>query len=406
MVSARVTLFAKLFSWMLLASFFPVVSYAQEASSTAPNDQGYITRAVILHTVSDEILGNPTFIPRTHTEIVSARISSGKESGKVVKLTNEYTDGDGQQLNPGDIVYVERFKESGDGDPIALYIYTSVDHDRTPAVILFVLLFLGCLLYFGGKQGLRGLVSLIGGISLIVFVFLPGIQQGFSPVLLSIVVASFVATIGAYITHGFSKMTTSAVIGMTLTIILAALLSEIAVHFGHLSGVTDEVAYNMMNDPINGVIINFQGLLLGGIIIGMLGILYDAAIGQSVAVEELVRAGPHLPASFIFDRAYRIGREHIGALVNTLVMAYVGASLPIILMVYQSTFSYYHAPLFNLEFLASEIIRTTVGATALILTIPLTTWVAVRMLVKQKENADPLLVEKEREAIQSVKHTH
>lgn len=387
-----------------MSLWLPCFSYAETSTTT----DTLVMRGVVLHVLKNELTSASETPPFSYNETVSARISSGKESGKLVKLTQYYTDGDGAKLNPGDIIFVEKSKEWGTSTPSNIYIYTNLDHNRMPVVIFFLVLFLGCLLYFGGKQGLRGLISLVGGVSLILFVFLPGIQHGISPVLLSIVVASFVGTIGAYITHGFSRMTTSAIIGMVVTIIGAVICSEIAVHLGYLSGVTDETTYNMMSDPYGGVVINFQGLLLGGIIIGMLGVLYDAAIGQAVAVEELVHVGPHLSSSFVFDRAYRIGREHIGALVNTLVLAYVGASLPIILMVYQSTLAgdFYPIPVFNLEFLATEVVRTTIGATALILTIPITTLVAVHMLVHNKEAVDPEIVAQEQKAAAGLVHKH
>jgi uncharacterized membrane protein len=366
----------------------PVSAHAQTATTT---ETQYVARAVVEQIVNSTLTSDPGTIPQGFDDIVSARISSGNERGKLVEFENYYTNGDGQKLDPGDIIYVTRYLADDSNSLLAVYDYSSLDHDRLPTVILFLAVFVGCIIYFGGRQGIRGLVSLAGGISFIVFLLLPGVIHGYSPLFLSIVVASFVASLGAYITHGFSRMTTAAIIGMVLTIIAAAVLAEIGVHFGYLSGVTDENSYNLLTNPASNVVINFQGLLLGGIIIGLLGVLYDAAIGQAVAVEELFRVGPHLPRSVIYERALRIGREHIGALVNTLVLAYVGASLPVMLTLYESLLGNngYMPPFLNWEFVATEVIRTTVGATGLILTIPITTWVAVRMLVPERSGIDP-----------------
>lgn len=369
-------------------SFSHAQSSADQASASQPagDPHGYVAKAVITAILSDTRADDGTTTPFNYNETVSARITSGSEQGKTIAFQNYYTDGDGQKLNVGEHIYVTRSVSDDSGNLVPVYQYSSIDHDRMPVVILFCILFLACIVWLGGKQGMRGLISLAGGICLIVFVFLPGVIHGDSPILLSIAVASFVATIGAYITHGFSRMTTSAILGMIITIVFAAFLSDFAVHAGYLSGITDENTSEMFSNPMPGQPpIDFQGLLLGGIIIGLLGVLYDAAIGQSVAVEELARAGPTLSRSAVYRRAFRMGREHIGALVNTLVLAYIGASLPTMLSIYESVTyfgkGYAWEPFVNMEFIATEIIRTSAGAVGLMLTIPITTFVAVHLLV-------------------------
>ncbi len=129
------------------------------------------------------------------------------------------------------------------------------------------------------------------------------------------------------------------------------------------------------------------GLLLGGIMIGLLGVLYDVAIGQAISVEELHRACPNLPKKHIYKRAIRIGREHIGALVNTLAIAYVGASLPLLLLMYTSAGAAANpladmAMSVNREVFAAEIMRTLVGSIGLVLAVPITTLIAVFVLVQ------------------------
>ena len=167
------------------------------------------------------------------------------------------------------------------------------------------------------------------------------------------------------------------------------MLADLAVHVTYLSGVTDETAYDLLGASGFGSI-NFQGLLLGGMIIGLLGVLYDAAIGQAVAVEELKRVAPNLPRHTIYGRAFRIGREHIGALVNTLILAYVGTSLPLFLFYYgQPLFSStYYSPLINQEWFATEMIRMMVGGIGLMLTVPITTLVAVWLLMPKRISSD------------------
>jgi uncharacterized membrane protein len=152
--------------------------------------------------------------------------------------------------------------------------------------------------------------------------------------------------------------------------------------------------------------IDIIGLLLGGILIGLLGVLYDAAIGQSVSVEELTRIAPHVSRRTIFERALRIGREHIGALVNTLAIAYVGASLPLMLLFYQTSTAGI-GQIMNTEIFATEIVRIMIGSIGLVLAVPITTFVSVLLLVKKPQgNADAHTIQHEQEAIEHASHGH
>jgi uncharacterized membrane protein len=120
------------------------------------------------------------------------------------------------------------------------------------------------------------------------------------------------------------------------------------------------------------------GLLFGGIMIGLLGVLYDIAIGQAVAIEELFRAGKDLSRKEVYARGIRIGREHIGALVNTLAIAYVGASLPLLLLIQSSTVGVLF--ILNSEIFATEVVRILIGSIGLVLAVPITTLIASYML--------------------------
>jgi uncharacterized membrane protein len=129
------------------------------------------------------------------------------------------------------------------------------------------------------------------------------------------------------------------------------------------------------------------GLLFGGIMIGLLGVLYDIAIGQAIAIEELFRAGKHLTRRQVYKRGIRIGREHIGALVNTLAIAYVGASLPLLLLMQNSTTGILF--IINNEVFSTEIVRILIGSIGLILGVPITTLIASYMLHgKVKETSE------------------
>jgi uncharacterized membrane protein len=248
------------------------------------------------------------------------------------------------------------------------------------ALVFLVLVFL-----FGGIQGIRGLATLLGSLVLIFYVLLPGIYAGISPVLVSIGVASLIIIVGSYLTHGFRRSTTAAMLGMIATVLITGAGTYYVIHAAQLSGFTTESnAYLNFN---TGGTIDMVGLLFGGIMIGLLGVLYDIAIGQAVAVEELVRAASHYTRRQVYRRALRIGREHIGALINTLAIAYVGASLPLLLLFRQSDVSIPYV--INSELFATEIIRILMGSIGLILAVPITTLIASYFLTQKNVSGEP-----------------
>lgn len=310
-------------------------------------------------------------IPGTDTvsvyEKLKVEIIDGREAGQVKEIANDY-----RTMAVGDVFYLVHTTNEIDGTDV----YSVSDPYRIPALMWLTLVFVLCALLFGGMQGARGLLSL--GVSLLslVYILIPLVLEGYSPLLVSIAVASLIIIIGSYVTHGVNRTTSAAVVGMILAVLVSGILASLAVVATKLTGFeSDEAIY--LNFGTRGAI-DFAGLFLGGVIIGLLGVLYDAAIGQAVAVEELKRAGAHLSPSYIFTRALRIGREHIGALINTLAIAYVGASLPLLLLLALAEADPFI--MLNREIFAAEIVRTLVGSIGIILAVPITTAVAMVMV--------------------------
>lgn len=323
--------------------------------------------AKVLEVVSEEIKEIPGLNTTAQYQVLRIEITEGMRAGNVVELENNYV-----SLNEGDRLYVRHTVEGLDGRET----FAVAEAYRLPVLYALAGLFLLVLFVFGGWQGFRGLIALIASLFFISYLLLPGILAGYPPLVVSMVAASCIIVLGSYVTHGLNRTTSAAVIGMLATVVVTGLLAYGAVYFGKLSGFSgDEVTY--LNFSTGGSV-DLVGLLLGGIIIGLLGVLYDAAIGQAVAVEELLRAGDHSRAH-VYRRALRIGREHIGALVNTLAIAYVGAALPLILLLKLSS-SVPLATTINQELFAQEIIRTLAGSIGLILAVPITTAVAVYLL--------------------------
>lgn len=334
-----------------------------------------IARAKIIAVIND---GEETISGVTlPTQTLSVKIISGTHTDEIIELKNNYI-----QLREGETFYLR----------ITTYdnksFYDVFEPDRRAVLIGLTLLFLLLSIIIGGRRGSRGILALLIGVAVVVFVLLPGIINGHSPALFISIAIGTVVIAGSYITHGFNWTTTAAVLGMSATILLVAGLSYLVIHLAHFSGLaSDEAIYLTFNTEGS---INLRSLLLGGYLIGFLGVLYDGTIGQAVSVRELFTAlkKSNREKSHdreVFMRATVIGREHIGALVNSLALAYLGASLPLLLLFYSGNTDF--GPTLSQEVVAEEIARILIGSIGLILSVPLTTWISIKLL-KNKDFSD------------------
>ncbi len=308
-------------------------------------------------------------------QAIRVKVLDGPEKGALVTLENDFL-----ELDEGDVFYLNHTTSALDGTDY----YSPVERDRTGALLILAALFVLVVVLFGGMQGVRGLLALFLSFAFIALM-LSGIMRGYSPVLVSIGIASLIVIIGSYVTHGVNRTTSAAVIGMIATIGITGVLAYVAIVMTGLTGWSgDEITYLNLNTRGS---LDLAGLLLGGILIGLLGVLYDAAIGQAVSVEEIARAGKEYSAREVYARALRIGREHVGALVNTLAIAYVGASLPLLLLFFGSGDVDIGLTI-NRELFATEIVRVLIGSIGLVLAVPITTGVAVSMLMKSAREGE------------------
>lgn len=347
----------------LALALSPSLAFAQDLPAV---EQQYLEKARVLEAspTTERAVEGTAII--TQTQTLTIEVLEGPDEGRIVTFENDYT-----QLEAGDVFYV-RHIVGGFG----LETWAVSDPYRLDVLIVLGIVFLALVVAFGGLQGIRGLASLAGSLILIFYLLLPGIYGGLSPILVSLGVASLIILVGSYVTHGFTRTTTAAMLGMLATIVVTGIATYFAIDLAQLSGFTsEENAY--LNFATDGTL-DMVGLLFGGIMIGLLGVLYDSAIGQAVAVEELYAASKDYTRAQVYARGLRIGREHIGALVNTLAIAYVGASLPLLLLLKESTAS----PLYilNGELFATEIIRIIMSSIGIIIAVPITTLIAVYLL--------------------------
>lgn len=362
---------AVLISLLALMAAAPFAAAAQTSAQVEETDQ-FVRARVLSATGEGAALVPGTNVFSTKQEL-TALVLDGSDKGKTITFENDYT-----QLSVGQVFYARHITSVSDGTDQ----WSVSDPYRLPVLAGLALAFVALLVAFGGIQGLRGLVSLIGSVFIIFYLLIPNIYAGHSPILISIGVSSLIIIVGSYITHGFNRTTTSAMLGMLATVLVVGIATYAVIHAAHLSGFTSETNV-YLNFDTDGRI-SMIGLLFGGIMIGLLGVLYDIAIGQAVAVEELYVAGQYAPRQ-VFARSMRIGREHIGALVNTLAIAYVGTALPLLLLFKETTDSVGY--ILNGEIFATEIIRILMGSIGLVLAVPLTTFLSVYLLRDIRERA-------------------
>jgi uncharacterized membrane protein len=382
---------------LLLFTFFlgGAHVHAQESQSELSPPNTSLMKARVVSVEKQEVKDIPGTDVQSTYQTINAVILDGVEQGKTVTIEDDYL-----SLNVGEVFYAQHTIGMFDG----VDYYSVSSPYRLPQLGWLIGLFVVVVCLFGGMQGVRGLLSLIGSFLFIFYLLLPGILHGYSPLLVTVVVSSFIIIVSSYITHGFTRSTSSAVIGMILTVTITGILAYFSVHFTRLTGFgSEEVMYLNLNTRGG---IDIIGLLLGGMIIGLLGVLYDAAIGQSVSVEELVRVAPHVSRRYIYTRAIRIGREHIGALVNTLAIAYVGVSLPLLLLFYQTSNATL-TQIINNEMFVTEIVRMMIGSIGLVLAVPITTFVSVLLLTKKPSDiATPTLLAAEKKGLEHAGHSH
>lgn len=353
---------------LVLSSFSTSVSNAQQPVFSDTYSLGTVKE--ITDERESEVMGEDR-----STQAVTVELENGEE----VKLLQDYSSYDaiGRKVETGETVVVLRNQEF---DSVLYYI---ADKYRTRWMIGLFISFFALIIFFTGWKGLTSMIGLGFNILMIIYFIIPRIVAGNSPLLICLLGGLVIAVVSLYCAHGLNKRTSVALGSTLITLVIATLLSLIFVHLTMLSGAGTEEAFFLQFGELAKV--NLQGLLLGGIIIGALGVLDDVTTAQSAAIDELKKANPKLGFSELYQRGLSIGREHITSLVNTLALAYAGASLPTLLI-----FSISNQPLWvviNSEYIAEEIIRTLVGSSALILAVPITTAMAAWAFQHQASGA-------------------
>lgn len=250
-------------------------------------------------------------------------------------------------------------------------IYQITDFIRTDSLLVLALIFVGLTIFIARLKGITSVLSLIFSFLLILHFILPKIIAGSNPIIIALLTSLIIIPVTFYLSHGFNKKTSAAVISSWITLVITGIMTVIFTSWGHLTGYSSEEA-NTLAVFFQGAL-DMKGLLLAGFIIGTLGILDDITISQSAIVEELAQDN-HLSFQKLYAKAMNVGRDHISSNVNTLILVYAGVSLPLLLIFFDNSHPFIE--IINYEFIAEEIIRTLVGSIGLVLAVPISTFIA------------------------------
>ncbi|GIW09753.1 MAG: hypothetical protein KatS3mg061_0810 [Dehalococcoidia bacterium] len=281
------------------------------------------------------------------------------EYGGQVKITAE------QLLRAGEAAVLVREADA---------TYRLVDRYRLPTVAGVVALFAVLVILSAGRKGVGALLGLAVSFVVIVQFMVPQLLLGRDPLLVSIISCSVILGVTTYLAHGISRQTTVALLSTCGALALTGILAGLAVHLTGLAGLGSEDAAMLQVGPT--AVINLRGLLLGGILLGTLGALNDVTTTQAATLFAFARANPRASFRRLVQEGLVVGREHIVSLVNTLVLAYAGAALGIVIFFVLNPSRLPYWVLFNSELVSDEIVRTVAGSIGVILAVPLTTLLA------------------------------
>jgi len=307
---------------------------------------------------------------------IELKILTGSEKDKIVTVEN----GNQALANVTKYEQGEKVIATKDVSPDGIEIYSVTDFVRRDSLWVLGVIFVVLTILVAKWKGVMSILSMVFTFVVIFIYVLPNLSNGANPIIIATIASLIIIPISFYMAHGINQKTTVAIVSSIVALGATAVLSLMFISLGRLTGLSSEEAGMLLVQRSGNF--DMKGLLMCGIIIGALGVLDDITISQAAIVNELIKSSEKPKGALIYKQAMNVGRDHISSMVNTLVLAYAGASLPLLLVFVDNPHPF--SEIINYEFLAEEIIRTLVGSIGLILAVPITTLIAVNWIRKDK----------------------
>jgi len=326
--------------------------------------------SIQIHTLSEYNLTVPV-------QDLEVQILTGSDVGKNIGINNEglIATNYNQPMHVGEVVVISK---SPDDPGTGSYILS--DRFRLPSLTLILIGFIVAIIFVARWRGFASLLGLgVSGLVLVGFV-VPAVIHGANPLWAVFAGAIVIAVASLYLAHGFNRKTSVAVLGAVTTVIASLAMVLVFAYAANVAGIGSEDALSLASNINN---LNFAAFFMGAVLIGALGVLADVAIGQSATVQELHDADPEFGPRELYRRGMSVGREHIASLVNTLALAYAGTSFPVIFFFVLDPERVPYWSILNGEQIADVFIQTIVGSLALVLAVPITTFLASRFFGKK-----------------------
>lgn len=363
----RFTLFIALVSTLI---FYVSPSLSDSLKPKTPLQQQFV-EARVVSVISNNLAPDPR-VPSilTGLQVITAEILQGDETGNIVEVQNPLSRQHNVLVAEGDI-FIMMIRETPNGA-----VYWAYNHKRSTAIYWMCFAFLLLLLSFGKKEGLNSVISLYFTAALIVGVLIPAIFAGWNPVLITIMLMGLKIVVNFILVSGYNRKSFCAMGGTLLGVIAAGIMAQVFGEFANLSGIYldkgEDVIY-LATQPIQ-----IRWLMFVAIMISALGAVMDVAISIASAYNELKITDPKLSPKQLMQASMNIGRDIMGTMTNTLILAFAGSSLTTIMMVWGLDMPL--TQFINTPVIALSIIHALAGSVGIVLTIPLTAWLARYML--------------------------
>lgn len=330
-------------------------------------------RARIIQVSSESLTKDPYLKGRYRgVQELQVKLLTGEHSGEVHTLQNYLSPLHNVHAKAGMDVIV-----SVDTAAPGIYQVSVYNYYRIPIIYFFLLFFLGSLWWVGGLKGLQAIAGLVFTLICIAFLLIPMLYQGYSPILASVLIVILATVVTLFTITGWSSKTLSAILGTTCGVVIAGIISGIFGHLAHLSGLNTPEAETLLVIA-SATHLKVGALLFAGVLIASLGAVMDVAMSIASSVYEIYEANPQLSKEALFTSGLHVGRDMMGTMANTLILAFTGTSLNSLLLIYSYKVNYHQ--FMNMNLIGIEIIQGMAGSTAIIWTVPIIAFIAARLI--------------------------
>jgi len=371
--------------FIIFINFIMVPVFAQN------NDKNLHAEKGVVENVEYEDINQNNYSDKEQVkQIVTVKLLTGEFKGKSFKTDNMITNNPYYDmiLRKGDRVILHTELEN---DNVTIN-YDIADIQRIDFVFVLLALFFALLLFIGRKKGFFSLVSIVVTILLILLVLSPLIRSGFNPIISTLIISIISSAVTIYLVGGLNRKSTSAVLGASGSLICASVISLMAIHFSHLTGFSSEECMYLYTSDSS---LNFKGILTASMMLATLGAVMDTGMSIASSVNEFFTLNPEMTPKELFISGMNVGKDIIGTMANTLILVYLGSSLPLVLLSQNIDLQKF----FNLNQVVTEITSAIIGSIAIVICVPITAFVTAYLMKKKNENETNIMIKNDNDIL-------